>query len=163
MRGAGLFLVEEAEWQRQRKLLAPTSTHPASTFWRRISTPRQEHQIGRFLGIPEKRLARRAYLRTHGKTTSKIRDLDRADGHRKVGRDFSGSDPVPETTFNQRGATGGRVLQELLDLSVVHKRRDAHQKAAPGGPFLGRTFDRVPQKARDRVAKTLWREECLRG
>jgi hypothetical protein len=35
-------------------------TQPASTFWRRISTPRQEHQVGRFLGIPEKRLARRA-------------------------------------------------------------------------------------------------------
>ena len=30
--GAGLFLVEEAEWQRQRKLLAPTFRHPASTF-----------------------------------------------------------------------------------------------------------------------------------
>src|SRR5208282_3503161 len=51
----------------------------------------------------------------------------------------------------------------LPDLSVVHKRRDAHQKAAPSGAFLGRTFDGVPQKARDRVAKTLWREECLRG
>src|SRR5271168_4298038 len=74
---------------------------------------RQEHQIGRFLGIPEKRLARRAHLRTHGKATSKIRDLDRADGHRKVGRDFAGGDPVPETTFHQRGATGGRFLQEL--------------------------------------------------
>ena len=58
--GAGLFLVEEAEWQCQRKLLAPTFTHPASTFWCRISTPRQEHQVGRFLGISEERLARRA-------------------------------------------------------------------------------------------------------
>ena len=149
--------------QETHERYAATFTHPASTFWRRISTPRQEHQVGRFLGIPEKRLARRAYLRTHGQATSKIRDLDRAHGHRKVGRDFSGSDPVPETTFHQRGATGGRVLQELPDLSVVHKRRDAHEKTAPGGPFLGRTFDGVPQKARDRVAKTLWREECLRG
>src|SRR5271170_1710824 len=75
--GAGLFLVEEAEWQRQRKLLAPTFTHPASTFWSRISTPRQEQQVDRFLGIPEKRLARRTYVRTHSKATSKIRDLDR--------------------------------------------------------------------------------------
>ena len=58
MRGAGLFLVEEAEWQRQRKLLAPTFMHPASTFWRRISTPRQEHQVGRFLGVFEECLAR---------------------------------------------------------------------------------------------------------
>jgi hypothetical protein len=56
MRGAGLFLVEEAEWQRHRKLLAPTFRHPASTFWRRISTPRQEHQVGRFFGVIEERL-----------------------------------------------------------------------------------------------------------
>jgi hypothetical protein len=28
--------------------------------------PRQEHQLGRFLSIFEERLARRAYLRTHG-------------------------------------------------------------------------------------------------
>ena len=119
--------------------------------------------MGRFLGIPEKRLARRANLRTHGQATSKIRDLDRADGYRKVGRDFSSGDPVPETTFHQRRAAGDRALQEPLNLSVIHKRRDAHHKAAPGGPFLGRTFDGVPQKARDRVAKTLWREECLRG
>ena len=137
--------------------------HPASTFWRRISTPRQEHQVGRFLGIPEERLARRAYLRTHGQATSKIRDLDRAFGHRKVRRDFSRADRVPETTFHQRRAARGRVLQELPDLSVVHKRRDAHQKAAPGGSFLGRTFDGVPQKAGERVAKRLRREERLRG
>ena len=58
---------------------------------------------------------------------------------------------------------GGRVLQELPDLSVVHKRRDAHEKTSPRGPFLGRTFDGVPQEGGDRVAKTLWREECLRG
>ena|SRR5436190_9592586 len=142
---------------------AATFTHPASTFWRRISTPRQEHQVGRFLGIPEKRLARRAYLRAHGKATSKINELGCADGHRKVGRDFSSDDPVSETTFHQRHGGSGSVLQEPPNLSVVHKRRDALQKAAPGGPFLGRTFDGVPQKARDRVAKTLWREECLHG
>jgi hypothetical protein len=75
-----------------------------------MGRPRQEHQVGRFLSIPEKRLARRAHLRTHGKATSKIRDLDRAHGHWKVGRDFSGSDPVPETTFHQRGTTGSSVL-----------------------------------------------------
>ena len=69
----------------------------------------------------------------------------------------------PESTFHQRRAARGRVLKELPDLSIVHKRRDAHHKAAPGGPFLGRTFDGVPQKARDQVAKILWREECLRG
>ena len=79
-------------------------TQPASTFWRRISTPRQEHQVGRFLGIPEKRLARRAYLRTHGKATSKIRDLDRADAYRKVRRDVSRADPVAETALHERHA-----------------------------------------------------------
>ena len=85
-------------------------TQPASTFWRRISTPRQEHQVGRFLGIPEKRLARRAYQRTHGKATSKINELACADGHRKVGRDVARADRVPETTFHQRCRAGGRVL-----------------------------------------------------
>ena len=125
--------------------------------------PRLEHQVGRFLGILEERLARRAYQRTHRKATTKIRDLDRAFGHRKVGRDFARADRVPETTFHQRRAARGRVLQELPDLSIVHQRRDANQKAAPGGPFLGRTFDGEPQKARDRVAKTLWRKECLRS
>src|SRR5690242_1862547 len=60
----------------------------ASPFWRCISTPRQEHQVGRFLGIPEKRLARRANSRTHGKATSKINELACADVHRKVRRDF---------------------------------------------------------------------------
>ncbi len=39
---------------------AATFTHPASKFWRRISTPRQEHQVGRFLGLSEERLSRRA-------------------------------------------------------------------------------------------------------
>jgi hypothetical protein len=115
------------------------------------------------LSILEERLAWRAYQGTHRKAAAKIRDLDRAFGHRKVGRDFARADRVPETTFHQRRAARGGFLQELPDFSIVHKRRDANQKAAPGGPFLGRTFDGVPQKARDRVAKTLWREECLRG
>ena len=78
--------------------------------WRRISTSRQEQQVGRFLGIPEKRLARRAYLRTHGKATSKINELACADGHRKVGRDFARADRVPETTFYQRYPAGSGVL-----------------------------------------------------
>ena len=134
---------------------APISRHPASTFWRRISTPRQEHQVGRFLGIPEKRLARRAYLRTHGKATSKINELARADGHRKVGRDFSRADPVPETTFHQRHGGSGSVLQELPDLSVVHKRRDAHEKTSPSGSFLGRSFLR-----RASGSRRASREEC---
>src|SRR5581483_6939126 len=34
---------------------------------------------------------------------------------------------------------------------------------ASGGPLLGRTFDGVPQKGRDRVAETLWSEERLRS
>ena len=142
---------------------AATFTHPASMFWRRISTPRQEHQVGCFLGISEKRLARRAYLRTHGKATSKINELACADGHRKVGRDFSSGDPVPEATFHQRRGARDRALQEPPNLSVVHKRRDAPEKTATGASFFSRAFDGVPQKARERIAKTLWREECLRG
>ncbi len=124
---------------------------------------RQEHQVGRFLGIPEKRLTRRAYQRTHGKATSKINELSCADGHRKVGRDFSSDDCVPETTFHQRGGAGGRVLQELPDLSVVHKRCDAHEKTSPSGAFLGRSFDGVLQEGGERVAKRLRRQQRLRG
>ncbi len=42
---------------------------PASTFWPHVSTPRLEHQVGRFLSIFEERPARHAYLRTHGQPT----------------------------------------------------------------------------------------------
>ena len=94
---------------------------------------------------------------------AKSSDLARARGYRKVRRDFSRADPVPETTFHQRHAASRRVLQELPDLSVVHKRRDAHEKTSPSGAFLGRTFDGVPQEAGERVAKSLRREECLRS
>ena len=52
--------IEEHVEQETRERYAATFTHPASTFWRRISTPRQEHQVGRFLGIFEERLTRRA-------------------------------------------------------------------------------------------------------
>ena len=34
-----------------------------------VGRPRQEHQVGRLLSIFEERLARRAYLRTHGQPT----------------------------------------------------------------------------------------------
>src|SRR5208282_4338381 len=85
--GAGLFLVEEAEWQRERKLLAPTFRHPASTFWLRISTPRQEHQVGRFLCVFEQRLARRARLRAHRQTPDKVEGLPRPRSYGKVRRD----------------------------------------------------------------------------
>ena len=103
--------------------------------------PRLEQQFGGFLSIFEKRLARRAYQRTHRKATTKIRDLDRAFGHRKIGRDFARADRVPETTLYQRRAARSGFLQELPDFCIVHKRRDANQKAAPRGPFLGRSFD----------------------
>src|SRR5579871_2189763 len=131
--------------------------YPASTFWRRLSTPRQQQQVGRFLGILEKRLARRAYLRTHGKATSKINKLACADGHRKVGRDFARADCVPEPTFHQRCRASRRVLKELPDLRVVHKRRDAQEKTPPSGSFFGRTFDGVLQETGERGTKRLRR------
>src|SRR5580698_8964564 len=118
---------------------------------------RQEQQVDRFLSIFEERLARRAYPRTHGKATSKIRDLDRAHGYRKVRRDVSRTDPVPETALHQRRAARDRALQAPLNLSFVHKWRNAHQKAAPGGPLRGRSFDGVLQEAGERAAKRLRR------
>jgi len=123
--------------------------------------PREEHQAGRCLSIFKERPARCAYLRTHGQPTRQIRDLGCARGYGKVRWDFSSADPVPETALQQRRAARGRILQEPLNLSVVHKRGDAHQKAAPGGAFLGRTFDVVLQKVRNRVAKAFWRKECF--
>jgi len=65
-----------------------------------VGIPRQKHQVGRFLCIPEKRPARRAHLCTYGQTTDKVSDLDRPRGYRKVRSDFSRADPVPETTFH---------------------------------------------------------------
>ena len=119
-----------------------------------LNAPRQEHQVGRFLSIFEERLARRAHLRTHGQPTRQIRDLDRAHGYGKVRWDFSRADPVPETAFHERHGAHDRVLQEFSNLSVVHKRRHAHEKTAWGRTFLGRTFYGLPQKAGERVAKT---------
>jgi hypothetical protein len=69
------------------------------------------------------------------KTTSKVRDLDRARGYRKVRRNVSRTDPVPETVLQKRRAARDSPLQKRLDLGVVHKRRDAHQKATPGAHF----------------------------
>ena len=80
---------------------APNRTYfPGAPARPAVSVSRQKHQVGRFPCIPEKRPARRAQLRAHGKTTSEIRDLDPADGHWKVRRDFSRADPVPKTTFH---------------------------------------------------------------
>ena len=64
--GAGNLVVLEQETHGR---YAVTFTHPTSTLSRLFSTPRQEHQFDRFLGIPEKRLARNAHLRTHGQPT----------------------------------------------------------------------------------------------
>ena len=82
-------------------------------------TPRQEHQVGRFLGVFEERLARGANLCAHGQTTSKINDLARADGYGTVGRDFSSADPIAETIFHHRCRAGGRVLQELAGTNEI--------------------------------------------
>ena len=82
-------------------------THPASTFWRRISTPRQEHQVRRFLGVFQERLARRAHLRTHRQTARQVEDLARARGYGKVRRDFSRADRVAESAFHERRGTRG--------------------------------------------------------
>ena len=113
----------------------------------RISTPRQEHQVDCFLSVFEERLARRANLRTHGKGTSKINELAGAHGYGKVGRDFARADRVPEPTFHQRSPAGGRVLQEPPDLRVVHKGRDAHEKASLRASSLGCRLDGVLQEA----------------
>ena len=72
-----------------------------------------------------------------------------------------GIEITPETTFHERHTASRRVLEKLLHLGVVHERRDANDKATHSGPFLGRTFDGVPQEADERVAKMLRREECF--
>jgi hypothetical protein len=112
----------------QLAFLAPTR-QAASKILRRISTPRQEHQVGRFLGIPKKCLARRAYQRTHGQATSKIRDLNRAFGHRKFGRDFSSSDRVPESTFHYIEPLG---LDRRIRLNWLRIRQGMENFRLPG-------------------------------
>jgi hypothetical protein len=67
--------------------------------------------------------------------------LDASRAHREVGRDFSSRDTVPKTTFQERGTTGNRVLKESPNFGIIYKGRDANHKAAPSGPFFGRTFD----------------------
>src|SRR5581483_8528889 len=119
--------------------------------------------VDRFLCVPEKRPARRAHLRAHRQTAAKVGDLPRPRGCRKVRREFSRADRVPETTFHERRAASRCLLQELPDLCVVHERRDANEKTTRGGTFLGRTLYGVPHEAGDRVAKRLRREECLRS
>ena len=73
---------------------------PSTGSWRRMSMPRQEHQVGRVLGVFEERLARRAHLRTHRQTAAKVEHLARASGYRKVRRDFSRADRVPDTALH---------------------------------------------------------------
>jgi hypothetical protein len=93
--------------------------------------PRLEHKVGRFLSIFEERLARRANQRTHGKATTKIRDLNGAFGHRKIGRDFARADRVTETTFHQRRAARGGFLQELPDFSICLPARRNPTRRSP--------------------------------
>ena len=62
--------------------------------------------------------------------------------------------PIAETAFHQLHGGIGRLLQELPDLSVVHERRDAHEKTSRADPFSVALADGVPQKARAS------REEC---
>jgi hypothetical protein len=61
--------------------------------------PRQEHQVGRLLGVFEERLAWGAHLRTHRQAAAKVEHLARAGGYGKVRRDFSRADPFPQTAF----------------------------------------------------------------
>jgi len=101
-------------------------------FWRRNSTPRQDQQVGRFLGISEERLTRRAHLCTHRQAAAKVEDLARARGYGKVRRDFSRADRVAETAFHERRGSSYGVLQELPDLSIAYERRNAHEKTPRG-------------------------------
>ena len=81
---------------------APNHTGFPGTSARPVASPprQKDHQISRFLGIPEKRLARRAHLRAHRQTLGKVDDLARTRGYGKVSRDFPSADPVPETTLH---------------------------------------------------------------
>ena len=63
-------------------------------------TPRQKHQVGRFLGVIKEHLARRAHLCTHRQTADNVEDLARAHGGWKVRRDLSRDDPVAKTAFH---------------------------------------------------------------
>ena len=90
---------------------APNRTGFPGTAARPVdSPPRQKHQVGRFLCVPEKLPARRAHSRTHGQTIAKVNDLARTRGYRKVRRDFSRADCVAEATFHHRHGASRSVL-----------------------------------------------------
>jgi hypothetical protein len=131
--------------------------------WRRIPSPWQEHQVGRFLCVFEQLPARRAHLRTHRQAAAKVKNLGRTRGYRKVRPDFSRIDRVAETALHQRRGGGYGVLHELPDLGIVHERRNTNEKTPRGRSFLRCSFNGVPQEAGDRVAKNRRREERLCG
>jgi len=96
--------------RRTRKSAPNRTGFPGTAARSVVSFPRQKHQVGRFLCVPEKRLARRAHFRTHGQTIDKVNDLARPRGYRKVRRDFSRADRVPEATFHHRHGASGCAL-----------------------------------------------------
>ena len=122
---------------------------------------RQEHQVGRFLCVPEERLARRAHPRTHGQTADEVNDLGGPRGHWKVRLDFSCADRLPEATLHHRHGAGLRFLEKLPDLGVVDERSNADEETPRGPSLLGRALNDVPEEAREGIGKGLRREECL--
>ena len=97
----------------------------ASKFWRSISMPQREHQVGRFPRRLEERLARRAHLRTHRQAAAKVEHLARAGG------------------YGKESLVGGRPREShLLDY-----RRSSTNKVDLGPPRDGRlpgTLDQSP-------------------
>ncbi len=140
------------------RLFASTLSPSASRFW--IATPRKEHQVGRFLGVFDLLLARETHLRrmvrARPRSGSRARLQESLmDFLRRRSRPGIGLPLAPRRLRRRFAGTSG------LQRRPRAARRKS--KAAPCGPFLGRTFDGAPQKGRDRIAETLWGEERLRS
>ncbi len=69
-------------------------------------------------------------------------------GHRKIGRDFARADRVPETTFYQRRAACGGLLQELPDLCIVHHGATQIGRQPRADPFRSHFRRRTSESPR---------------
>jgi len=99
---------------------------------RLVSRGRRTTQVGRFIDVPEKRLARRAHLRAHRQTLGKVDHLARARGYGKVGRNFPRADPVLEATSLARRLPSGMTVYAVSPGGAVATK--AVRNAGPALP-----------------------------
>ena len=91
--------------------LCRISQRSASRSLRRISMPRQEHQVGRFPSVFEERLTRHAHLGARRETAANVEELARARYYREV----SGYPTTPSTPLSSGTAIARSHSSMQLD------------------------------------------------